>query len=52
MFFFKYVLRCADGKYIGSTTDLRRRLSQHKAAEVAATALRLLGWEILHRFYD
>jgi putative endonuclease len=42
MFFYTYVLVCADGKlYIGSTTDLRRRLSQHEAAEVPATQSRL-----------
>ena len=41
MFFYTYVLMCADGNlYIGSTTDLQRRLSQHEAAEVSATAHR------------
>ncbi len=42
MFFYTYVLRCTDGDlYIGSTNDLKRRLSQHEAAEVPATAPRL-----------
>jgi putative endonuclease len=42
MFFYTYVLLCVDGKlYIGSSTDLRRRLAQHEAGEVDATRPRL-----------
>ena len=40
--FYTYVLRCGDGNlYIGSTSNLRRRLSEHQAARVPATAPRL-----------
>ena len=40
--FYTYVLRCGDGKlYVGSTTDLRNRISQHRAGNVRATAHRL-----------
>ena len=32
-----YLLRCADGSfYVGSTTDLERRVSQHQEGEGAA----------------
>jgi putative endonuclease len=40
--FYTYVLRCADGDfYVGSAIDLRRRLDQHQAGRVPATAHRL-----------
>ena len=40
-FAYTYVLLCADGDlYIGSTDDLRRRLTQHTAGHVPATAPR------------
>jgi putative endonuclease len=42
MFSYTYVLSCADGKlYVGSTVDLKRRISQHEAGEVPATSYRL-----------
>jgi predicted GIY-YIG superfamily endonuclease len=32
-----YILECADGSYyVGSTTDIERRVSQHQLGEVAA----------------
>ncbi|MBA2431177.1 MAG: GIY-YIG nuclease family protein [Chthoniobacterales bacterium] len=40
--FYTYVLRCGDGAlYVGSTTDLKRRLAEHKKGAVPATAHRL-----------
>ena len=40
--FYTYVLRCSDGNlYVGSTGDLKRRIAQHRAAQVPATSLRL-----------
>jgi putative endonuclease len=34
---FTYILECADGSYyVGSTTDLERRVAQHAAGEGAA----------------
>jgi putative endonuclease len=40
--FYAYVLRCRDGKlYVGSALDLRKRLAQHGAGKVRATAHRL-----------
>jgi putative endonuclease len=40
--FYTYVLRCADGNlYIGSTVDLRKRVAEHQAGRVPATAHRL-----------
>jgi putative endonuclease len=40
--FYTYVLRCGDGNlYIGSTGNLRRRIDEHQAARVPATASRL-----------
>ena len=40
--FYTYVLRCDDGElYIGSAADLRKRLAQHSAGRVRATAHRL-----------
>jgi predicted GIY-YIG superfamily endonuclease len=40
--FYTYVLRCRDGDlYVGSTLDLRKRLAQHHAGRVPATAHRL-----------
>jgi putative endonuclease len=40
-FFDTYVLSCADGKlYVGSTTDLRRRLAEHTDGKVSATSHR------------
>ena len=42
MFFYTYVLRCADGNlYIGSTGDLRRRLGEHERGKVESTQHRL-----------
>jgi putative endonuclease len=42
MFSYTYVLRCGDGQlYIGSTTDLKRRVSEHEAGKVPATPHRL-----------
>ncbi len=42
MFFYTYVLLCADGDlYIGSTRDFRRRIKDHKAGRVPSTARRL-----------
>ncbi|MEP6822015.1 MAG: GIY-YIG nuclease family protein [Chthoniobacterales bacterium] len=39
--FYTYVLRCGDGDlYVGSTTDLRRRVAEHSAGKVDATAHR------------
>jgi predicted GIY-YIG superfamily endonuclease len=41
MFFYTYVLKCADGDlYIGYANDLRRRLSQHETGEVPSTSYR------------
>jgi putative endonuclease len=40
--YYTYVLRCGDGKwYIGSTGNLRRRIVEHQASRVPATASRL-----------
>src|SRR4051812_45163595 len=40
--FYTYVLRCGDGDlYVGSTRDLKRRIAQHRAGQVSATAHRL-----------
>ena len=40
--FYTYVLRCSDGEHdVGSTGDLKTRLAQHRAGQVAATAHRL-----------
>ena len=40
--FYTYVLRCGDGDlYVGSAGDLKRRIAQHRAGKVAATAHRL-----------
>ncbi len=40
--FYTYVLRCRDGKlYLGSALDLRKRIAQHRAGRVRATAHRL-----------
>ncbi|MDQ2918882.1 MAG: GIY-YIG nuclease family protein [Verrucomicrobiota bacterium] len=40
--FYTYVLRCGDGDlYIGSSNDLRKRIAQHNAGNVPATAHRL-----------
>jgi putative endonuclease len=40
--FYTYVLLCGDNDfYIGSPADLRRRISQHRAGQVTATAHRL-----------
>jgi putative endonuclease len=40
--FYTYVLRCGDGNlYIGSTGNLRRRIVEHQAGRVPATASRL-----------
>ena len=40
--FYTYVLRCADGYlYVGSATDLRKRVADHQARRVPATAHRL-----------
>ena len=40
--FYTYVLRCGDGDlYIGSAVDLRKRIAQHRAGRVPATAHRL-----------
>ena len=40
--FYTYVLQCGDGNlYIGSTGDLRRRIVEHQAGRVTATASRL-----------
>jgi len=40
--FYTYVLRCGDGQlYVGSAADLRRRIAQHRAGKVPATAHRL-----------
>lgn len=37
-----YVLRCSDGSlYIGSTSDMERRLTQHRAGKVEWTRSRL-----------
>ena len=38
-FFYTYVLRCSDGKlYVGSTSDLRRRIEEHDAGKCRSTA--------------
>ena len=40
--FYTYVLKCRDGNlYVGSALDLRKRLLQHRAGRVRATAHRL-----------
>ncbi len=40
--FYTYVLRCGDGNvYVGSTGNLRRRVVEHQAARVTATASQL-----------
>jgi putative endonuclease len=40
--FYTYVLRCGDGQfYVGSTVDLKRRVTDHRTGRVAATAYRL-----------
>jgi putative endonuclease len=40
--FYTYLLRCDDGNLsIGSTGNLRRRIVEHQAAPVTATASRL-----------
>ena len=40
--FYTYVLRCGDGQlYVGSACDLRKRIAQHRAGKVPATARRL-----------
>jgi putative endonuclease len=40
--FYTYVLRCSDDDlYVGSANDLRRRIAQHRARRVPATAHRL-----------
>jgi putative endonuclease len=40
--FYTYVLRCRDGQlYVGSALNLRKRLAQHRAGRVRATAHRL-----------
>ena len=40
--FYTYVLSCDDGElYVGSAADLRKRLAQHRAGRVHATAHRL-----------
>ena len=37
-----YVLRCSDGKlYVGSTTDLKRRIKEHEGGLVPAASYRL-----------
>ncbi|WP_194408807.1 GIY-YIG nuclease family protein [Microbacterium cremeum] len=44
---FLYILRCADGTfYVGSTTDLDRRLEQHRSGHGAAYTRRRLPVEI------
>ena len=41
--FYTYVLRCRHGKlHVGSALDLHKRLAQHRAGRVRATAHRLL----------
>ena len=41
-FHYTYVLRCADGHlYTGSTSDLRRRFTEHRTGKVPATAPRI-----------
>ena len=43
-----YILRCADGSfYVGSTTDLRRRVGQHERGEGAAYTRRRLPVELV-----
>jgi len=40
--FYTYVLRCRDGKlYVGLALDLCKRIAQHRAGRVRATAHRL-----------
>jgi putative endonuclease len=40
--FYTYVLKCSDGQlYIGSAADLRKRVVQHQASKVPATAHRV-----------
>jgi putative endonuclease len=41
MFFYTYVLMCSDGKmYIGSSSNLRHRLEEHRSGYVTATKYR------------
>ncbi|MBD3943841.1 GIY-YIG nuclease family protein [Microbacterium sp. NEAU-LLC] len=45
---FVYILRCADGTYyVGSTTDLNRRLAQHEAGMASAYTRRRLPVELV-----
>ena len=40
--YYTYVLKCSDDElYIGSTTDLKRRVVQHKEGNVESTKYRL-----------
>ncbi len=42
VFAYTYVLKGADGElYVGSTTDLKRRMEEHKGGKVPATVHRL-----------
>lgn len=44
-----YILRCADGTtYVGSTTDVERRRSQHQAGEGAEYTRRRRPVELIH----
>ena len=48
--FYTYVLRCRDGDlYVGSALDLRKRLAQHRAGRVRATARRL---SVILEYYE
>jgi putative endonuclease len=40
--FYTYVLKCGDGNfYVGSAINLKKRITEHRAGEVSATAYRL-----------
>lgn len=42
MFYFVYILQCADGKhYVGYTKDFKDRMARHRRGEVKYTSTRL-----------
>jgi putative endonuclease len=48
--FYAYVLRCRDGKlYVGSALNLRKRIAEHRAGRVRATAHR---WPVILEYYE
>lgn len=42
MFYYVYILKCADGKhYVGYTKDFKERMARHRRGEVKFTSSRL-----------